>query len=29
MLFAYGWPIAQFFVLKPPPAVVHHIGGDH
>jgi cytochrome c oxidase subunit 1 len=27
MLAAYGWPIAQFFVLKPPQAVVHHLDG--
>jgi cytochrome c oxidase subunit I len=25
MLVAYGWPIAQFLVLKPPQAVVHHL----
>jgi cytochrome c oxidase subunit I len=25
MLTAYGWPIAQFFVLKPPQAVVHRV----
>ena len=25
MLAAYGWPIAQFFVLQPPQAVVHRV----
>lgn len=25
MLLAYGWPIAQFFVLQPPQAVVHRV----
>jgi cytochrome c oxidase subunit 1 len=27
MLAAYGWPLAQFAVLKPPQAVVHRVGG--
>ena len=26
MLFAYGWPIAQFFVNPPPQALVHRLG---
>jgi len=26
MLVAYGWPIAQFFVIQPPQAVVHRVG---
>jgi len=25
MIAAYGWPIAQFFVLQPPHAVVHRV----
>jgi cytochrome c oxidase subunit 1 len=25
MLTAYGWPIAQFFALKPPQAIVHRV----
>jgi cytochrome c oxidase subunit 1 len=25
MVAAYGWPIAQFFVLQPPHAVVHRV----
>jgi cytochrome c oxidase subunit I len=25
MLTAYGWPIAQFFVIQPPSAVVHRV----
>jgi cytochrome c oxidase subunit I len=25
MLTAYGWPIAKFFMLKPPQAVVHRV----
>lgn len=25
MVTAYGWPIAQFFVLQPPHAVVHRV----
>jgi len=27
MLAAYGYPIAQFFILKPPQAVFHHVDG--
>jgi cytochrome c oxidase subunit I len=27
MLAAYGYPIAQFFILKAPQAVVHHVDG--
>ena len=26
MLAAYGWPLAQFAVLSPPQAIVHHVG---
>jgi hypothetical protein len=26
MLAAYGWPLAQFAVLKAPQAVVHRVG---
>ncbi len=25
MLLAYGWPIAQFFTLQPPQAIVHRV----
>jgi cytochrome c oxidase subunit I len=25
MLAAYGYPIAQFFIIKPPPAIVHRV----
>lgn len=25
MLLAYGWPLAQFLVLEPPRAIVHHV----
>ncbi len=27
MLAAYGYPIAQFFILNPPPAVLHRLDG--
>src|SRR5215208_229195 len=27
MLAAYGYPIAQFFILKPPQAIVHRVDG--
>ncbi|MGA7329864.1 MAG: cbb3-type cytochrome c oxidase subunit I [Rhodomicrobium sp.] len=27
MLAAYGYPIAQYFILNPPQAVVHHLYG--
>ncbi len=27
MAAAYGWPIAQFFVLDPPQAIVHRVDG--
>jgi cytochrome c oxidase subunit 1 len=25
MVAAYGWPIAQFFALASPAAIVHHV----
>ena len=29
MIVAYGYPIAQFFIIKPPQAMVHHaVGGN-
>jgi cytochrome c oxidase subunit 1 len=27
MVIAYGYPIAQFFILKPPQAIVHRVDG--
>jgi cytochrome c oxidase subunit 1 len=27
MVAAYGWPIAQFFVMKAPEAIVHRVDG--
>ena len=27
MIVAYGYPIVQFFVIKPPQAMVHHAAG--
>ena len=27
MVAAYGYPIAQFFILKPPEAIVHRVDG--
>jgi hypothetical protein len=27
MLAAYGYPIAQFFLIEPPEAIVHRVDG--
>jgi hypothetical protein len=27
MVAAYGYPIAQFFVIDPPQAIVHRVDG--